>query len=292
MPTNLTVTKHNSLINASYRLSTMEIRIVLYGLSLINPLTSDFPIQYKIDVKKFANFFKLDQNWLYQDLKACILGKFWEREFSYVNEDGKTVKNRWLIQVSYKDNDAFLEIAYNPLIKHLLQSLKSNFTSYNISYISAMKSVYSIRIYELCIMQLKRNLPTIEEYKKDNLFIFSLLITDLRNILELENKYKIFRNLKMRVLNKAKDEINKYSDLKIDFDVIKVGRSPHEIKFTVKLKKTNEHYVQKEIELKKMESKEKERRANHRPVHSSSNNITTLSTPLNSLFNNIKKNME
>ena len=45
------VTKHNGLIQAGYRLSLNEARIVLYGISLINPLAEDFPLEYQIDIK-------------------------------------------------------------------------------------------------------------------------------------------------------------------------------------------------------------------------------------------------
>lgn len=246
---NFTITKHNSLIKASYRLSTMEIRIVLYGLSLINPTSNDFPIQYKIDVKKFATFFKLDPNWLYQELKSCILDKFWEREFSYIDENGKVVKNRWLIQVCYKDDEALLEIAYNPMIKHLLQNMKSNFTSYNIARIISMKSAYAIRFYEICIMELKKDWQhksKLEKMRKD--LKFRIRIEELRHVLELVDKYKIFRNFKARVLDKIKLEINKHSDIRIKYEVIKRGRSPYEIEFTInkKIGEFNKHEAEKE----------------------------------------------
>ena len=246
---NFTITKHNSLIKASYRLSTMEIRIVLYVLSLINPTSNDFPIQYKIDVKKFATFFKLDPNWLYQELKSCILDKFWEREFSYIDENGKVVKNRWLIQVCYKDDEALLEIAYNPMIKHLLQNMKSNFTSYNIARIISMKSAYAIRFYEICIMELKKDWQhksKLEKMRKD--LKFRIRIEELRHVLELVDKYKIFRNFKARVLDKIRLEINKHSDIRIKYEVIKRGRSPHEIEFTInkKIGEFNKHETAKE----------------------------------------------
>jgi plasmid replication initiation protein len=235
--TNLTITKHNSLINASYRLSTMEMRVVLYGLSLINPTVQDFPIQYKIDIKKFAAFFKLDANWLYQELKSCILDKFWEREFSYIGENNKIVKNRWLIQVAYKDTEALLEIAYNPMIKQLLQNMKANFTSYNIARVAPMKSAYSIRLYEVCIMELKREWQNKTEAEKIlRPVVLKITVDKLRYMLELVDKYKVFRDFKIRVLDKIKLEINKHSDIRIKYEVIKRGRTPYEIEFTINKK--------------------------------------------------------
>lgn len=283
--TNFTITKHNSLIKASYRLSTMEIRIVLYGLSLINPTSSDFPIQYKIDVKKFASFFNLDANWIYQELKSCILDKFWEREFSYIDENGKVVKNRWLIQVCYKDDEALLEIAYNPMIKHLLQNMKSNFTSYNIARIVLMKSAYAIRFYEICIMELKKDWQqksAVEKIRKD--LKFRIRIEELRHVLELVDKYKIFRNFKARILEKIKSEINKHSDIRMKYEVIKRGRTPYEIEFTIN-KKLSE-YNKNELEQEKYEASNQ---LDLNLYKSRNNNAKHLGNSLNVLMKNLSK---
>lgn len=229
----LTVTKHNALIKAAYRLSVMELRIVLYGLSLINPMSASFPLSYKINIREFAEFFSLDPNWLYKDLKKIVISKFWEREFSYIDPEGKFTKSRWLIQVTYKDDEAYLEVFYNPLLTPMLQVIKSNFTSYHLSKVASMKSAYSIRLYEICLMEAKK-FEHSQNNQSQQLTQFRIEIDKLRYLLQVGEKYKIFRDFKIRILEKAKAEINKHSDIKIKYEVIKKGRSPHFIILFVK----------------------------------------------------------
>ena len=79
------VTKHNELIQAGYRLTLNEMRIVLYGISLINPLSNEFPLEYQIDIQKFIELFELESsNNTYSLIKAAVMDKFWERELTDV----------------------------------------------------------------------------------------------------------------------------------------------------------------------------------------------------------------
>jgi len=54
--------------------------------------------------------------------------------------------------------------------------------------------------------------------------------------LDLTEKYKRFTNFKTRVIDPAKKEINKYSDISLSYIVKKLGRHPDEIEFTIKRK--------------------------------------------------------
>ena len=180
----LKVTKHNALIASSYRLSLMEIRIVLYGISLINPNTKEFPISYKININKFARIFQIKEDRLFSELKDVVVKKFWERDFSYIDEKGKVIMRRWLTDIIYHDGEGHLEIFYNYNIKKMLHNLQEHFTSYYLDRVKGLKSVYSIRVYELSIM----------EYSKlklySNIVKFRIKISYLRDLLGLENKYK------------------------------------------------------------------------------------------------------
>ena len=217
------ITKSNALIEASYRLSLNEMRIILYGVSLINPMATEFPLQYRIEVKRYSEIFHLSQNSIYDELKNSVLNRFWEREFSYLNESGRREVLRWLTKVIYSDEDGYLEIKFNEEIQPLLHQLKSNFTTYYIEEIALFKSVFSVRIYENLLMNLKK----LKVKKVD----FTLSLAELKERLDVTDKYSRFYDFKKRVLETAKDEINKYSDLNIEYEVIKVGRSHHNIKF-------------------------------------------------------------
>jgi plasmid replication initiation protein len=71
------------------------------------------------------------------------------------------------------------------------------------------------------------------------------LISDIKKKLELGDKYDRFSNFKTRVLDAAKKEINKFSDLNFDYKIIKLGRSPYQIEFSVNRKQPIEDKTKK-----------------------------------------------
>ena len=222
------VTKHNNLIEASYRLSLNEARILFYGISLINPLSDDFPLEYVIDVKDFAKMFNIESNNVYKVIKETVMDKFWEREFTFPTEDDRKKRYRWLISIEYGDKEGYLKVFFHPQIQPFLRQLKKNFTSYYLEKIAHFKSIYSVRFYEMSIMHLKRS--------ESDRCKFVLTINDIKERLGVSNKYPRFSNFKATVLEKAKKEINKYSDMNISYKVTKRGRVPNEIHFTVSMK--------------------------------------------------------
>lgn len=217
------ITKSNALIEAGYRLSLTEIQIILYGISLINPLKKDFPLVYKIDILRFAEMFGRDHGQIYEEVKEAIQKRFWERDFSYKDKDGKTVTNRWLTRIKHEDRSGFIEIKFSEEVQPYLHQLQNNFTTYYIEKIAKMKSIYSVRFYELGIMHLKKF--------KRNKCCFDLTIDEVKKRLELTDKYSRFSNFKSFVLEPAKKEINKLSDIKFNYEIIKIGRKPYKINF-------------------------------------------------------------
>jgi len=282
---NNTIIKHNALIEASYRLSLNEIRLILYGISLINPLKKDFPTEISVDISKFANLFNTDKNGLYSDLKKSILRKFWNREFSYKLDNNEIRLSRWLDQVDYCDKKGYIKIYFSERIKPLLCSLSRNFTTFYLSRVANFKSIHSIRIYEIIIMHLNRS-------QENGKCLIPISIEDLKKKLSLEKEYPRFSNFRLKVLEKAKNEINKYSDIKLSYKVEKLGRTPVNISFTTARKKTEEDFKKAELDLLNKDVKEKERRTNHKPIHYSSTSVTTLDTSLQSILNNLEKNID
>ena len=226
------ITKSNAIVNASYRFSLNELRILLYGLSHIDPRAEEFPMFHRVRVKDLADFYDIgekDRGSFYDNLKEALITKFWNREFSYYDEDrGEVVKRTFLIEVAHGRKDGTLAYEYNPKIKKELQQLSKRFTSYFLSNVAGMKSAYAVRIYEIAVMCLNAS--------KKPKTTFSRTVEDLKHVLGISDKYKRFCDFKPRVLEAAKRDINKHSDIRMTYKVIKLGRSPHEIEFTVSRK--------------------------------------------------------
>lgn len=242
----LSVTKSNALIESGYRLSLTEMQIVLYGISLINPLQKDFPRLYKIDMARFAQQFDRKHCQIYTEIKEAVVKRFWERDFSYVDEKGKIVTVRWLSQITHEDKTGYLEIKFSEEIQPYLQNLQGNFTSFYIEQIAKFKSIYSIRFYEYAIMTLNKD-KSIGAKEKGK---FSLLISEIKAWLGLEDKYNRFTNFKTRVLEVSKKEINEFSDLNFNYKVLKLGRYPHQIEFSVSKKNQDVHLDSEKVKPK------------------------------------------
>jgi len=101
--------------------------------------------------------------------------------------------------------------------------LKNNFTQYELLYTLAMKSQYSIRLYEI-----------LKSYEFKKTIIYE--VDNLKQMLLAEN-YKLFGDFKRRVIDIAITEINNLSDISIEYELIKEGHKYVKIKFVIKLKK-------------------------------------------------------
>jgi hypothetical protein len=114
---------------------------------------------------------------------------------------------------------AFIEMKFNSDMMPYLLELKEKFTKYNIRNVTELKSVYSIRIFEL----LKEN-----EYRKDG---FEVTLDDLKEMLFLKAKdnngtelYPLYADFKKRVLLKAQSDLAESCDISFDFKEIKDGK--------------------------------------------------------------------
>jgi len=228
----LKVSKNNALINASYRLSLTEMQIVLYGIGLANPTQPNFPLAYSVNIDRFAKMFDRKHGDIYKEVKNAIVRRLWNRDFSYIDKEGKTVTLRWLTKMIYQDKTGYIEIKFSEDIQPYLHNLQTNFTTYYIDQIVKFKSIYSVRFYEYALMELNE--------KKIKRLKYKLLISDIKKQLDISDKYARFCDFKPYVLDKAKEEINKFSDLNLDYKIIKHGRAPYEIEFSVSRKEIKE----------------------------------------------------
>ena len=220
---NQIVTKSNDLIKACFDFTLNEYRILLYAVSCINPKSREFERKIKINVKEFAKLFNISVDGLYTDLKHSITAKFFKRSIIFDSSGGKKELCHWLNKLIYHDGQAYLELEFSQDVVPYLSELKRNFTSFYIENIDSMKSIYSVRIYEYCIMELNKS--------RSNYCEIVLNLSVLKQRLCIESKYKDFRDFRRRVLEKSKVEINNYSDIEIDYRKVKRGRCVHSIKW-------------------------------------------------------------
>lgn len=227
----LRVSKHNELITSHFTFSLNEYRVILYGISLINPTDPEFPRSYRINIKRFCEIFNVPATNIYKDIKDAILNKMFNRRITIDSEDLEDAKKRFPLidEVDYSDNNCEVIITFHKRVQPFLHQLQSHFTSYYLEQVAHFKSAYSIRFYEFALMELKKRSgkPT----------YFFLTIEEIKGRLELESKYKLYSDLKRRIIEKAISEINTFSDIQLCYTEIKAGRSVKQLRFTVKYTK-------------------------------------------------------
>lgn len=224
------VVKDNSLIDASFNLSLIEQRIMLLTIvearELID-LSPNTPIE--ISVSNYIHQFKVDSNNAYNLIKdaAKILKR---REFSYLDrykgKEAFTTAN-WVNKVTYVGSSGFIVLYLSTEVISLISRLSEQFTKYYLEQVSDFKSKYSIRLYELLIKWL--SVGKTEKYS----------INDLRKKLGLDiTEYSTMSNFKSNVLDKALNEINKFTNINVKYEQFKKGRIITDIQFTIKSKET------------------------------------------------------
>ena len=112
--------------------------------------------------------------------------------------------------------------AYSPRMKQLLHS-PSMFGKIDLVIQSRFRSSYGLALYENCIRY--RGLPHTKWFEMD-------LFKKLMGV--PTGQYDVFRDFKRRVLDKAIDEVNMYSDLLIEADYVREGRKVARVRFKLK----------------------------------------------------------
>ena len=226
--TNKLVVKDNALIDASFNLSLIEQRIMLLAIVEAresNNLSTDTPIE--ISVSDYIHQFKVDSNNAYALLKDASK-TLKRREFSYLDKykgiEALSTAN-WVNKVTYVDKSGLIVLYLSHEVISLISKLSEQFTKYYIEQVSDFKSKYSIRLYELIIKWL--SVAKTEKYS----------INDLRSKLGLGvEEYSTMSNFKSNVLDKAISEINKHTDITVDYQQFKKGRVITDIQFSIKSK--------------------------------------------------------
>lgn len=114
------------------------------------------------------------------------------------------------------------EYSYSYHLRQLLHS-PSVYGRINLIIQSRFKSSYGLALYENCIRYC--NLPATRWFTT----------LEFRKLMGVkEGEYEVFRDLHRRVIKKAVDEVNTYSDIQVEPTYKKVGRQVQEIKFAIK----------------------------------------------------------
>ena len=221
------IVKDNALINASYSLELTEQRIILLAILKARENKTPHNQELIVTAQSYITAFNVHRNTAYKTLKTACDNLF-TRQFTYqrYNSNGniEQVRSRWVQSVIYAENESYIKIKFTDEILPLVTMLEKHFTSYELQQVASLKSVHSVRLYELLIQY--RTVGKVE-----------ISLDDLRLKLGInESEYPRMDNFKNRVLDVGIQQINEHSDITVKYEQVKTGRNITGFKFSFKQK--------------------------------------------------------
>ncbi|BCD63161.1 hypothetical protein NitYY0826_P02 (plasmid) [Nitratiruptor sp. YY08-26] len=213
------LTLHNNFIEAIYSLSLDAKKILLSTFLHIDKKTGNIKIHREDLIKEVG----IDPRKYRKDHLKAIFKELMTKviEIKDLDNEKNWVLLQLLKKVEYK-NGYFETSIYPELLPYFEEAQKRLFTRFNIQNIKPLTSIYAIRIYELC--------KKIDKESKHQ----EIPIQALKRILQIENKYNQISDFRKRVLETAKKQINKNTDITIDYQLIKERKKYTKIGFTIK----------------------------------------------------------
>lgn len=218
---NYVIAKHNELIEAQYRLSTQEQRVIAFMCGQIRPGDRDFK-PYGFKIKDFASLIGLEGEGYYSKLK--MITRTLISKVLTIRDGKKVIQVSWLASAVYHERKGIVELRFAPELKPYLLQLKRCFTQYNLGQVLKLRSKYAFRLYEIC--------------KKNELigkYVYPL--DEFRAMLGVKpEELKQWGHFKTRALEPAIREICKKTDLDVSYKAIKRSRRIQEIELRIRKK--------------------------------------------------------
>jgi plasmid replication initiation protein len=221
----LVVVKANKVVEASYKLSLYEQRILLACIAQIHSkeeLLED--CQFEISVADVAELADLENiNKVYQ-LLAKAADKLITRQIVINDPDPDTPKTKvrklnWVGGIDYQPGEGKVILQFTKKIAPYLSQLSRDFTQYKLKNVTQFKSIHSIRIYELLVQWLSTGKRDIE-------------LEWLKQKLQVEHNYPRIGDFKNYVIDVAVNEINQHSNIWVKYTQRKAGRTITHFLFT------------------------------------------------------------
>ncbi len=216
------VKKPDELIKMRGDFSESALKLSSYLISILERNKYKYEIHIRDYLKKFDKKMG-DFDYMYSVAQELARKQFKmvdrkKKEFDIYNFASRVTYGGGILTVNF-DLD---------LLEYLIH-IKDNYLVYEIRYIMALNSKYAIRLYEI----LKNKYEKVHKHK-DNTTMW-ITLDELRELLSIPASYK-WQDIKRQILERSKEEINKETDILIDYQPIKKGRKVAEIIFTIKPK--------------------------------------------------------
>lgn len=215
--------QHNAITSGRYDFTACQLDILFMILSSLEEDKLTYTIRAK-DIELLTG-----REWNYQQLRKST-EDIGSRMFEIEKAD--SYKQIWLFQsVEYLIGKGAFEVMISEPAKPLFFELKNNFTHFQLRSVLGCTSSYAKRLYMLACQW-----RTIGKFPKP------IPIIELKKMLGLVDKkgkeqYTQIGQLKEKVLDVAKRQINQHTDISFDYELYKRGRSYEYIQIYVSISK-------------------------------------------------------
>lgn len=235
------VVKSNELVQHNrFELSLIEQKTVAFICSMIKPIEAldrakgvPFQLEYDFNIRDYCKVCGMDYDngKNYADVKAT-LKKLRDRSMWLTMPDGSESLCGWLAKVNTNKQSGIAKIKIDEDLVPYLFDLGQRFTQYQLYNILAMKSAFSVRIYELMKSYAFQKTKTFDLDELKHL----LMVDDVKS-------YDRFPDFRRKVLEVAQREINELTDINIHFEPITKGRKVVKVKFRIESKDPMERWL-------------------------------------------------
>jgi len=235
------VVKSNELVQHNrFELSLIEQKTVAFICSMIKPIEAldrakgvPFQLEYDFNIRDYCKVCGIDYDngKNYADVKAT-LKKLRDRSMWLTMPDGSESLCGWLAKVNTNKQSGIAKIKIDEDLVPYLFDLGQRFTQYQLYNILAMKSAFSVRIYELMKSYAFQKTKTFDLDELKHL----LMVDDVKS-------YDRFPDFRRKVLEVAQREINELTDINIHFEPITKGRKVVKVKFRIESKDPMERWL-------------------------------------------------
>ena len=232
----LTVTKSNHLIRASYKLTLSEQRVLLCCLAQIDArkrMQSVHTLEMQtegltVTALDYAKLFDLDPSTAYRELQQAA-DRLYNRTITVKkNERGERTRTRWLQgDARAEKGSGHIRLSFTMALAEHMTQQRGKFTAYQLDQVRHLKRVASLRLFELMMQWQTTGLLRIK-------------LDELRTMLDVG--YPAWADAYRYVLKPAIEDINTNTQYIAKLRPIKLGRKVDsiEIKFQLNPQQTIE----------------------------------------------------
>lgn len=221
----LMIYKSNALVEAAYRLTVQEQRILLACISQVrhDEVVTD-EVLYSVRAADLARLSGTAVEAAYSELKAAAL-RLKRREVRVTQEpngEGKKPKvmiTGWVQTIFYIEGEGRVELRFTKDMLPYLTELTRQFTKYSLADVAKMDSSHAIRLYELLMQWDTKGQREVS-------------IEDLRKWLQLEERYPLMAEFRRWVIEPAVTQINEHSPISVSWTQRKTGRKITHLQFS------------------------------------------------------------